>query len=234
MPLAYCILLFILIISRSAFGMEQSTRPEREIWFQKDIKDMLKQDAAGPPPQGAVLFIGGSILRFWTTLARDMRPLQVVNRAFGGARTWEVLHYMDSIVLPCKPAVIAYYCGSNDIEYGSRPEDIALRFRMFCERVQAAFPETRIFFISINKAPQKLEKWSEIDAANSLVQAYCKSVTNVGYIDINPVLFTGRGIPRHELYISDGLHFMPDAYKEITKIIKPALEQAWQETHTSR
>ncbi len=102
--------------------MEQSIKPEREIWFQKDIKEMLKQDASAPPSQGAVLFLGSSIVRFWATLARDMSPLQVVNRAFGGARTWEVLHYMDRIVLPCKPAVIAYYCGSNDIEYGSRAE----------------------------------------------------------------------------------------------------------------
>lgn len=192
---------------------------------------MLKHDATAPPPQGAVLFIGSSIFRFWATLARDMRPLQIINRAFGGARTWEVLHYMDRIVLPYKPAVIAYYCGSNDIEYGSRAEDIVLRFGLFCERVHASLPETRIFFISINKAPQKLEKWSEIDAANGLVKAYCKSTTKAGYIDINPVFFTFGNKPRHELYISDGLHFMPDAYKEITKIIKPAIEQAWQETH---
>jgi lysophospholipase L1-like esterase len=211
--------------------MEKRIKPDREIWYQKDIKDMLKKDAAAPPLQGAVLFIGSSIFRFWTTLARDMCPHLVVNRAFGGARTWEILHYMDKIVLPCKPLVVAYYGGSNDIEYGSLPEDIAVRFRQFCERVQAAAGETRIRFISINKAPQKKEKWAEIDAANSLVQAYCSSVQKVGFIDINPVFFTPSGNPRHELYISDGLHFMPDAYKEITKIIKPALEQAWQETH---
>lgn len=214
--------------------MEQSTGPEREIRFQKDIEDMLKHDEQAPPPQGAVLFTGSSIFRFWATLARDMSPLQVVNRAFGGARTWEVLHYMNRIVLPYNPAVIAYYCGSNDIEYGSRAEDIVLRFRQFCERVHASLPETRIFFISINKAPQKLEKWSEIDAANGLVKAYCKSGRGVDFVDINPVFFTSGGKPRHELYLSDGLHFMPDAYKEITKIIKPAIEQAWQEIHINR
>ncbi len=100
--------------------------------------------------------------------------------------------------------------------------------------MHASLPETRIFFISINKAPQKIEKWSEIDAANGLVDAYCKSVRKVDYIDINPVFFTPGGKPRHELYISDGLHLMPDAYKELTRIIKPAIEKAWQETHTNR
>jgi lysophospholipase L1-like esterase len=210
------------------FGMQQRARPEQEIWFQKEIKELLKHDKASPPPPGAIVFTGSSIFRFWTTLARDMSPMPVVNRAFGGARTWELLHYMDKIILPCKPAIIACYCGSNDLEFGSLAEAIALRFTQFCRRVHDVLPETPVLFISINKAPQKLEKCYEIDTVNSLVQSYCRTENKVGFIDINPVFFNVRGQPRHELYISDGLHFMPDAYREITKIIKPVLEQAWQ------
>ncbi|MCX5901542.1 MAG: GDSL-type esterase/lipase family protein [Proteobacteria bacterium] len=209
--------------------MQQQARPKQEIWFQKEIRELLKQEKASPPPQGAIVFTGSSIFRFWVTLARDMSPMPVVNRAFGGARTWELLHYMDKIILLCKPSIIACYCGGNDIEFGSPAEDIALRFRHFCERVHATLPETRIFFISLNKAPQKIEKWREIDLLNSLVQSYSRSENKIGCIDINPVFFNAQGQPRHELYISDGLHFMPDAYKGITKIIKPVLEQAWQQ-----
>jgi lysophospholipase L1-like esterase len=212
--------------------MEQQARPEHEIWFQKEIKELLKQDRKSPPEQGAIVFTGSSIFRFWATLAQDMSPLPVANRAFGGARTWELLHYMDRIVMPCKPAVIACYCGSNDLEFGSRAEDIALRFSQFCKRVHEGLPETCILFISINKAPQKLEKWEEIDKANSLVLTYCSTSYKIGFIDINPVFFNSRGQSRDELYISDGLHFMPDAYREITGIIKPVLERAWQETQS--
>ena len=214
--------------------MEQKPSPEQEIWFQKEIKELLKQDKKTPPPQRAIVFTGSSIFRFWTTLAQDMNPLPVVNRAFGGARTWELLHYMDSIVLPCKPAIIACYCGSNDLEFGSRAEDIALRFTQFCKRVHDVLPATTILFISINKAPQKLEKSSEIDNTNSLVRAYCSTAHRVGFIDINPVFFNTQGQPRSELYISDGLHFMPDAYRKITGILKPVLERTWQETHGMR
>ncbi len=214
--------------------MEQKPSPEQEIWFQKEIKELLKQDKKTPPPQGAIVFTGSSIFRFWTTLAQDMNPLPVVNRAFGGARTWELLHYMDSIVLPCKPAIIACYCGSNDLEFGSRAEDIALRFSKFCQRVHDVLPETNVLFISINKAPQKLEKSNEIDKTNRLVHTCCRTAHKVGFIDINPVFFNPQGQPRRELYISDGLHFMPDAYREITRIIKPVLERAWQATHGMR
>jgi len=211
--------------------MEQRVSPEQEIWFQKEVQQLLKQDKASHPPQGAMLFVGSSIFRFWVTLERDMSPLPVINRAFGGARTWELLHYMDKIVLPYKPAIIIVYCGSNDMEFGSRAEDTALRFRQFCDRVHAALPETHVFFISINKAPQKIDKWPVIDRANSLIEAYCSAGHKAGYIDINPAFFKATGQPSHELYISDGLHFMPDAYKKITAIIKPILEQAWQEQH---
>jgi len=212
--------------------MERQARPEQQIWFQKEIKELLKQDKKSPPVQGAIVFTGSSIFRFWATLARDMRPLPVANRAFGGARTWELLHYMDSIVMPCKPAIIACYCGSNDLEFGSQAEDISLRFAQFCKRTHEVSPETHVFFISINKAPQKLEKWGEIDKINSLILSYCLTSYKVGFIDINPVFFNSLGQPRHELYISDGLHFMPDAYREITGIIKPVLERAWQETQS--
>jgi lysophospholipase L1-like esterase len=209
--------------------MEQRVSAGQEIWFQKEVKEFLKQDKGTLPPQNAILFAGSSIFRYWVTLERDMSPLPVINRAFGGARTWELLYYMDKIVLPYKPSIIAVYCGSNDLEFGCSAEDIALRFRQFCDRVHAALPDTPIFFISINKAPQKIDKWPVIDRANSLMEAYCSTAPMAAYIDINSVFFKANDQPCHELYISDGLHFMPEAYKKISGIIKPVLDRAWQE-----
>ena len=187
--------------------MEQQARPEQQIWFQKEIKELLKQDKKSPPAQGSIVFTGSSIFRLWSTLGQDMSPLPVVNRAFGGARTWDLLHYMDSIVLPSNPATIACYCGSNDLEFGSRAEDIALRFSEFCKRAHEVLPETTVLFVSINKAPQKIEKWAEIDKANRLVQDYCSLDKKMGFIDINSVFFNAQGQSRPELYSSDGLYY---------------------------
>jgi len=221
---------FILqLIVWSPQAMAQPAVPQQKIWFQKEVKELLKQDRSTPPPRQAIVFTGSSIFRFWVTLERDMSPLPVVNRAFGGARTWEVLHYMDSLILPLAPSIIVYYCGGNDIESGAAADDIARRFAEFCTRVHASLPKTKIFFVSINKAPQKFEKWSVIDEVNRQAAAYCAQDVRLGFIDSNPAFFNENGQPRRELYIGDGLHFMPDAYRELTKAIKPVLEKAWKE-----
>ena len=195
--------------------------------FQSSIDSFLAADKTSPPPKHAILFIGSSIFRQWTLLAEQMAPLPVFNRAFGGSRTIEVLHYTDTIVLPYTPKIIVYYCGSNDINAGEPASAIAANFRAFVARVHATLPRTRIFFASILRAPQKEARWERVDAANALIRDYCTTDPRLGYIDINPAVLDRDGKPRLELYRDDKLHYHPPAYVGFTALIKPVLSRAW-------
>ncbi len=174
------------------------------------------------------MFIGSSIFRQWTSVKEDMAPLPAFNRAFGGSRTWEVLHYMDQIVLPYRPRIIVYYTGSNDVNAGQSAQAIVGRTREFMGRAHTALPDTRIYYVAINRSPDKRDKWDVVDAVNAQMKAAAAATPYMRYIDLNPVLFK-NGEPRMELYRPDGLHFHPPAYVEFTGIIKPVLSQAWQE-----
>src|SRR5262245_12141591 len=99
-------------------GVVHAAAADHPIGFAADIQAFLDQDRTQPPPKDAILFIGSSIFRQWTNVREHMAPLPVFNRAFGGSRTWEVLHYMDRIVLPYRPRIIVYYTGSNDVNAG--------------------------------------------------------------------------------------------------------------------
>ena len=211
--------------------MAQQVSSGHDIRYHHEIEGMLRQDSQSPPPLGAIVFTGSSIFRLWATLKSDMHPLPAVNRAFGGARTWEVVHYMDSVIMPLKPSIIVYYCGGNDIESGESPGAVLERFGEFCSRVHASLPKTKIYFVSLNKAPQKAGKWAELDEINRMAAERCSRDGRLGYIDINPPFFNGSGQLRRELYIGDGLHFMPDAYRILTSRIKPVIESAWEEVH---
>jgi lysophospholipase L1-like esterase len=199
-----------------------------DVKFAEQIAAFEQADRTSPPPARGILFIGSSIFRLWTTLPEQMAPLPVFNRGFGGSRTHEVLAYMDRIVLPYRPRVIVYYCGSNDINAHVTPAQIAANFRTFVERVRQAQPATRILFVSINKAPQKRDRWGEVDEANRLIRAYVAQVPGLRYVDVNPALSDAAGAPRLDLYLPDLLHFHPPAYVEFTRIIKPALIEEWQ------
>ena len=200
----------------------------QEMRFADQIKLMLDGDRAAPPPQNAILFIGSSIFRQWTNVKEQMAPLPVFNRAFGGSRTWEVLHYMGQIVLPYRPRIIVYYTGSNDVNAGQSAQAILGRTMEFMARAHTALPATRIYYVAINRSPDKRDKWDVVDAVNAQMKTTASSTPYVGYIDLNPVLFK-HGEPRMELYRPDGLHFHPPAYDEFTAIMKPVLTQAWHE-----
>ncbi len=196
--------------------------------FQPAIDAFLEEDKVNPPPKQAILFIGSSIFREWESLEEQMAPLPVFNRAFGGSRTGDILFYMNKIVLPYEPTIIVYYCGSNDINAGEGGEAISGRFREFAARVHANLPDTRIFFVSINRAPQKKGRWDIVDEANRQVRAYCLTDRRLDFIDVNPALFDHAGNPRLELYQEDRLHFKAEAYVEFTIIIKPIIVAAWE------
>jgi len=222
---AAVLLVYALAVARSAFWPLQEVSPTR---FQSAIDAFLEEDKLNPPPRQAILFIGSSIFRQWESLKEQMAPLPVFNRAFGGSLTGEILFYMDKIVLPYEPAIIVYYCGSNDINAGEKAEAISGRFREFVARVHARLPAARVFFVSINRAPQKQDRWDVVDKANRQVRTYCLTDQRLGFIDVNPALFDRDGTPRLELYQEDKLHLTPQAYVEFAAIIRPIIAKAWE------
>lgn len=183
-------------------------------------------------PCQAILFAGSSIFHYWDTLARDMAPLPVVNQAFAGARMHSLQSALEGLVIAWQPRIVVYYCGSNDIEDGAPAAAVRDGFARFEREVRAALPATRIWFVSINRAPQKESRWSVVDDANQAVARYCAETDGLAYIDVNPVLIDADGRPCRRLFLEDGLHLRPEAYRRFTDVIKPVLESAWQKLPT--
>ncbi len=196
--------------------------------YEKDVQALLDLDRTTPPPQNGILFTGSSIFRQWEQLTTQMAPLPVFNRAFGGSRSWEMLYYMDKVVLPYKPSFIVYYCGSNDVNAKQDAAGIAARIESFFERVHTALPKTQIFFATIQKAPDKRAQWAVVDSANAIVGRYASAHSTFVYtIDFNAVLLDANGALRSNLFKPDSLHFYPPVYEEFTGVIKPVLTKAW-------
>lgn len=179
------------------------------------------------PAPGGIVFVGSSIFHRWTRLSSQMAPLPITNIAFDGSVTADMLRMVDSRVIPLRPKVIAYYCGSNDVSLGEPAAAIVGRIVRFIERVSAALPETRVVFVSINRAPSKEDRWDVVDDVNRQMTMYAVSHPRVEYVDVNPVLFDANGKPRFDLYMGDELHLQPPAYEGFAKILKPVLTRAF-------
>jgi hypothetical protein len=196
--------------------------------FAAQVAKLVADDQANPPADGSILFIGSSIWRLWSTVAQDMAPLPVYNRAFGGSQTPDMLRHFDALVVPHKPRIIVYYCGSNDVNAGEPADAIAGRIHEFATRVGKSLPGTKMIFASINRSPDKEKRWDVVDAVNARVRdSFTKEFTFLSYVELNPALFDAAGKPRVDLYLPDMLHFKPPAYVAFTEILKPVLTRAW-------
>ena len=180
-------------------------------------------DTGGP---AGILFVGSSIFHRWTNLQPQMAPLPIVNIAFDGAQTADMLRLVDSRVVPQRPKVVAYYCGSNDVSAGEPAGPIVARIRLFIDRVTTALPDTQVVFVSINRAPEKQDRWDVVDEVNRQIEKYSATNRRLIYVDVNPALFNADGSPRLELFMNDRLHLRPAAYEAFAPILKPVLAKA--------
>lgn len=219
----YCIVLALVLASAGQFAGHAAAEDSQSKRWEKDIAAYEAADKTNPPPQNAILFIGSSGIRRWTTLQADFPEYKVINRGFGGSHIADSVHYADRIVIPYKPRLIVFRAGINDLHSGKSPERVLKDFSEFVAKVRAALPDVRIAFMSINPS---LKYWDHIDAerkANQLIKDYILAGDNLEFIDVNDAMLGPDGKPRPEIYVKDGLHLTPEGYRLWTSLVKPHL-----------
>src|SRR5438046_721802 len=110
--------------------------------WEPEIAAYEAADRANPPPKGAILFIGSSTIRLWTTLQQDFSRHKVINRGFGGSEIADSTHFADRIVFPYEPKQIFLRAGNNDIHNGRLPGEVAADFADFARTVHERLPRT--------------------------------------------------------------------------------------------
>jgi lysophospholipase L1-like esterase len=191
------------------------------------IRSFEEQDKAHPPAPGCIVFTGSSSIRFWDTLAADMKPLDVINRGFGGSQFSDLDQYASRIVVAYHPRAVVVYEGDNDLAEGSgkTPEIVAADFRKFVQLVHGALPDTWIYILSIKPSKLRWKQWPEMKAANKMMQDFAATQQRVQYIDIATLTFDAGGNLPGDLFKPDGLHPTAKLYAMWTAIIKPILLQ---------
>jgi lysophospholipase L1-like esterase len=191
------------------------------------IRDFEEQDKVHPPKSGGIVFAGSSSFRFWDTLVSDMKPLDVINRGFGGSEFSDLDQYANRIVIPYRPRAVVVYEGDNDLATGSpkTPEMVASDFRKFVQIIHGALPGTWIYILAIKPSKLRWNEWPKMKAANKLMQDYATTQERVQYIDIATPMIDANGNLPGDLFKSDGLHPTAKLYAMWTAIIKPILLQ---------
>ena len=95
--------------------------------FEKEIAAYEAADKKSPPPLGAVLFIGDSGIKKWSTLAEDFPDQQVINRGFGGSQMADATYFADRIAYTQK------IIGRSMIDLSQIRQDLGTQLVVFFE-----------------------------------------------------------------------------------------------------
>lgn len=194
--------------------------------WERQVVDLERRLQRNPPGKGSVVFIGSSSVRLWGSLAQDMAPVPVARLGFGGARTADVLHYANRLVLPHTPRAVVYYAGDNDMGRHDSPpaEQVQRDFAQFVRMIRRAGQSPEFYFVSIKPSPRRMPHWARMQKANELLQQYAWSQSGVHFVDVASPMLDASGRPRPELYADDGLHLSPRGYAVWSSVLKPILQ----------
>jgi lysophospholipase L1-like esterase len=212
----------LLILATLALGSAPlAATPEH---WEPEIAKLTAGDAANPPPENGIVFVGSSSIRLWTSLATDFPGLPVINRGFGGSELADSVYYLDRIVLPYHPKTVVLFAGTNDIWSGKTPEKVFADFQAFRAKLHAALPEARLIYLSLTYAPSRQRVHDALRTANRLIAADCATDPRCTFVDVSTPVLDANGHTRPELYQEDQLHMLPAGYAIWTKVLAPYLK----------
>ncbi|MDR1681524.1 MAG: GDSL-type esterase/lipase family protein [Prevotellaceae bacterium] len=214
------LLLFICLVSLAM------PSPAQEHW-RKDMEAFRRLDAANPPAQGEILFVGSSTFNLWRDYAAYFPGYTIANRGFGGSSLRDVLYFYETLVKPHAPRQIVVYEGDNDLNndrytVAQFMDDVAC----FVHLTQICYPDCMVCFVSIKPSPARRTMYAKYEEANRQLRNFCEQAgENIQYIDIWSLMVDADGEPNDatNYFLDDRLHLNAAGYALLAAAITPYL-----------
>ena len=195
---------------------------QRAAKWEKNIARHEKADLENPPPADGILFVGSSSIVGWD-VKKWFPDLPVINHGFGGSIIADSVHFADRVIFPCKPKIIVFYAGDNDIAGGRAPKDVLGDYKTFAELVHKRLPKARIIYVSIKLCKNRWRLRDKVRETNALIREEIEKDPEAVYFDAATPLLDEDGNPRDELFRKDNLHLKDKGYRIWSEALRPLL-----------
>ena len=176
-----------------------------------------------------IALAGSSSMENWSTSTIDMSPIVTFNHGIGGTTVdqWRD-SLMQRLVLPYLPKAVVYYVGVNNIINGDQESGAATGAKLveLFDKTHQYLPDTKIFYVEINKLPGFPNKQNDFDDANNAALAYAEAHDYLSCIDAGKDLLKPDGTPNSAYFLTDGLHMSQFGYTIWGAAVKDAIK-AW-------
>ena len=177
--------------------------------FEAEIQRFEAQDKDNPPPRGAIVLTGSSSITRWNDRSvKDLAPLTIIPRGFGGSVMNDVLHYVDRVVIKYEPRAVVIYEGDNDTDVSRAfPKAMILdQLSRIIARIHEALPETRIYVLAVKPSVRRWDVWPQAQDVNAGYRAIADKDPLVHYVDVASPFLDASGKVMTDVFVEDNLH----------------------------
>ncbi len=217
--------LFLLAISCSPLKLYRDL-PEVKAW-EPEIEKFVTLNNTEQYADDAIVFAGSSSIRLWKTLAEDMKPYNVIQRGYGGAKLSDFAVYAEVIFNPLPGRALVLFI-ANDItgsDNDKSPEEVNKLFLNVVKTFRKNHPGAPVFWIQITPTSSRWKAWPEIREANKLIRQTCEKGNELYFIRTDSAFLNEQGLPKDEFFVADKLHLNEEGYEIWTDIIKKELDK---------
>ncbi|MBQ8382678.1 MAG: hypothetical protein IJX47_05670 [Clostridia bacterium] len=125
------------------------------------------------------------------------------------------------------PQNIVIHIGVNDINRGEGGTSCGNSIVLLLQKLQTAFPDTKLFYVSICDNTANQGKWAEYKISNDIVKAFADQTDGVYYVDFATEMKTA-GTKMTNQGFRDGLHLNAEGYVLFSQMICEAVLKANQ------
>jgi lysophospholipase L1-like esterase len=215
-------LLCFLLFTISVYSNEK-TEPDPKR-FQSEIENFINWDKKNSFPKDAILFVGSSSIRLWSS-AESYPEYAVINRGFGGAHISDVNYYYESVVKKYSPNLIVFYCGDNDIAAGKSAEQVYSDFQKFFQKCRDDFPGIKLIYLPIKPSLSRWTFWEKMKQVNLKIEIDATVEPNLIYVDTATSMLGEDREPKSNLFVEDGLHLNNSGYELWNSILLPYMQK---------
>ena len=177
-----------------------------------------------------ILFVGDSITDGYelnTYYNYDNKLL--INSGIGGYKTTNIIKRFRNLVEQYNSNKLFLMIGTNDIGSGVSKEEIVNNIKKIISMIKEKKPNTKIYLETIypvnnNKRKQdNMRNNKIISDINNELKEYCEN-SDIYFIDVYSHLVDESNMLKDE-YTEDGLHLNNLGYEEVTKVLKPYIDE---------
>lgn len=206
-----------------ALGEFEFNEKQKKNRYYKNFKRWAKSDVKRVPDTDTVLCVGSSSMRMWRDIKKDLAPLKVIHRGFGGSTMGQILIW-ENFFLRYNVGTVLIYEGDNDLAGSrSKPELFIANCKKICSALLKQNPKVKIYFISIKPSVRRVNAWGRMTKGNELLIKYAAANTQIHFIDASTDMLDKEGKPRADILVKDNLHMNRKGYAIWTKHVRKAL-----------